>query len=46
MTNASSLLKGILEQEKAADQTLTDLAEERIDYAASEAAGDNEDPDT
>ena len=44
MTNAVSLLKGILDQEKAADQALSDLAEERIDYAASEAAGDNEDP--
>ncbi len=45
MNIASRVLKGILDQEKAADQALTDLAEERIDYAASEAAGDNEDPE-
>lgn len=44
MTDAAKLLQGILDQEKAADQALSDLADERIDYAASEAAGDNEDP--
>ncbi len=40
--NASRVLNGILEQEKAADQSLIVLAKERIDYAASEAVGDDE----
>ena len=34
MTEAADLLASILEQEKAADQKLTDLAEDRINHAA------------
>ncbi|MDP8997853.1 MAG: ferritin-like domain-containing protein [Pseudomonadota bacterium] len=34
MTEAAELIASILEQEKAADQKLTDLAEDRINHAA------------
>lgn len=34
MTEAAELIASVLEQEKAADQKLTDLAEDRINYAA------------
>ena len=32
---ATSIITSILDQEKAADQKLTEIAEERIDYAAA-----------
>ncbi len=43
LTNASRVLKGILDQEKAADQALLILPKSAY-YAAYEAAGDDEDP--
>jgi len=45
MDDAAEILESILEEEKAADHKLTDLAEDRINFAAEEedeAAGDVE----
>ena len=36
---AETILRGILEQEKAADKKLTELAEDRIDFAAAAVLG-------
>lgn len=43
--DAAELLQSILDQEKAADEKLTELAMDRIDYAASGAQGTSDESD-
>jgi len=39
---ATALLKGILDQEKAADKKLTELAIDRIDFAAADSSDEGD----